>query len=1261
MVANANRSVRLGAMLLVLALIFAALSCGGSGGGTVDLAVRSGGSGGSASDAQKGTAVLITEDEIATLPLWQQELLSDPGWNQPYIEPRAKTQIEAPTAELLIEDYQRVMEAGLRYGLHGQTSGKGASYVDQQGYVPPTSVLKGEYDLSPRNADPPYGCNTDGANGSGDHAFDDVIREGSQHQPQSVSFVLEATTAVNWFNTTGGAGNDAQSAVYQLFATSREAVPAEWVDPENTAEFEELCYRSDLAPGVAPGGDCSDAEAYLVDGLFWKRFNSVTNALPNLMETELFNLLVAPASAASSLETNANDVAGRYQEFYFGTVGECYGSAWIVGLESADSGCDIFDDSVNGAFGAEDPYHYTPVYGVILKRWQQTALAGMAGPWESWLGWPVWGPKAYANGAQMLTPRGAYYAWGVWFERGFMWWIDYDQTAYPNTPDEAQVFNWTGSNVFCYNEAGSLYQELAPTVYYGGGGTLGVSVVVDSYRYDGADPWVPVDMDATGTYYEIALPEVEANPSGTGTVNVALHAHGYGGTPYDDCSYDWYVWAFRDGTIQMGDEDTAQYVNHTYGNTLRNMEQVYIVRVQVRDADMELGYGDSLPIHLGHGGGGGGSGPAEVWLIRDDGETYGTNYDALTADLDALGASWGAHDYADDIADQFDADGSALVAIWYRGGPGNSSEPQTYTTGWTDDEIDNYIQLLEDNHPVLMMSQASGYQKGAYFPSSYACGWEVWWGYMVQSAQLQYAQARHCWAHSMTGGKGIGGTGLYGYLASEPFGLDIIGAIGGKGPSDGYDMDGINCAERYNGAGSSGDIPITYSFGSDLQVCGLGFYSPFMKFHPYPVAATGFEGGVNNSPPMEGLYDISFVSWGSTAAPNRNMSTYDQTVYINTSDHGNCRVWVVGYPWAVTTIPSSANGGMTREMLLQNMLGWLDDSLTYSGGGGAGGGEAQAGAFSDYIGNPEIIQMMVGNWEAGNFHRQSISMTWDGTAGNFPDQNANPGYDVNVYRTTDPGDNYVVTSSPNNDWVNGNDVDFQFPWYAYIVDVGMDGVQIGTASISVKRSSNPQGVVMNVETRGSGAARNVAWAELGTIESQRHGNLLRLLRERSESFDEDGKSLGLMQIDHVAARATCGPPDGSDAKQVAFDLPEQERITNVPLNLLFLPLVQGQVDQIEFQLFLCRGGPRVLDFAANIKGERPPPGTDFRIVEIEYKPELGPVLSVLARGFVPNLSFWFDANGSGTYLAHRMPLFSKGPEVTIVRDGLSPSILDIVP
>jgi hypothetical protein len=341
--------------------------------------------------------------------------------------------------------------------------------------------------------------------------------------------------------------------------------------------------------------------------LFWKRFNAVTNALPNLLETELFNLLVAPASEASSLQTSGYDggydVDARYQEFYFGTVGECYGSAWIVGLESANSGCDIFDDSVNEAFAAEDPYHYTPVYGVILRRWQQMNLAGMAGPWESWLGWPVWGPIAYKRGEQQLTPRGTFYAWGVWFERGFIWWIDYDQDAYPNTPDEAQVYAWIGTNVFCRHESGAHYQELAPAVYYSGSGELGVSVVVDSYRYDGADSWRPVQQNAAGTYYEIALPSNDGNPSGTGTVRVAMHAHPYGGVPSENCGYEWYVWAFRDGTIAMGNEGEAQYVTHTFGNTIRNMEQVCVVRVQVTDADGNVGYGDSLPLHIGTGSG----------------------------------------------------------------------------------------------------------------------------------------------------------------------------------------------------------------------------------------------------------------------------------------------------------------------------------------------------------------------------------------------------------------------------------------------------------------------------------------------------------------------------------------------------------------------------------------------------------------------------------------------------------------------------------
>ena len=222
------------------------------------------------------------------------------------------------------------------------------------------------------------------------------------------------------------------------------------------------------------------------------------------------------------------------------------------------------------------------------------------------------------------------------------------------------------------------------------------------------------------------------------------------------------------------------------------------------------------------------------------------------------------------------------------------------------------------------------------------------------------------------------------------------------------------------------------------------------------------------------------------------------------------------------------------------------------------------------------------------------------------------------------------------------------------------GARIGSSRIDIRVTPHNT-VVMDILTTGAGKASNAAWAELAVIESRRHGKLLRLLRERSESHDAKGNSLGLMWIDHVKGQGRCGPPSADGEETVDFELPVDDRITNVPLNLLFLPLVQAKVDQIDFQLFLCRGGPRVVDFAATIKGNRPPANSDFRIVEVQYKPELNAFLSMLASSFIPNLSFWFDANGNGTYLAHRMPLFTKGPEVMIVRDGIEPSLLESRP
>ena len=74
---NANWCVRTWALALVLAMVFMALSCGGSGGASIDLSVNDGqGAVGSAA-MTKSTGLVVTEEEIATLPAWQQEMLSD--------------------------------------------------------------------------------------------------------------------------------------------------------------------------------------------------------------------------------------------------------------------------------------------------------------------------------------------------------------------------------------------------------------------------------------------------------------------------------------------------------------------------------------------------------------------------------------------------------------------------------------------------------------------------------------------------------------------------------------------------------------------------------------------------------------------------------------------------------------------------------------------------------------------------------------------------------------------------------------------------------------------------------------------------------------------------------------------------------------------------------------------------------------------------------------------------------------------------------
>ena len=125
-----------------------------------------------------------------------------------------------------------------------------------------------------------------------------------------------------------------------------------------------------------------------------------------------------------------------------------------------------------------------------------------------------------------------------------------------------------------------------------------------------------------------------------------------------------------------------------------------------------------------------------------------------------------------------------------------------------------------------------------------------------------------------------------------------------------------------------------------------------------------------------------------------------------------------------------------------------------------------------------------------------------------------------------------------------------------------------------------------------------------------------------------------------------------------MDLPTRDRIANIPVNLLFLPLATGERDEVEFEVFLCSGKPRLVRAKATVARRVKTEDGLRNIVEVRYDLDLGPMLSRLARPFIPKVAVWFDPKDPDAWLAHRMPLFAKGPTVTVVRAGVPPELLN---
>jgi hypothetical protein len=151
--------------------------------------------------------------------------------------------------------------------------------------------------------------------------------------------------------------------------------------------------------------------------------------------------------------------------------------------------------------------------------------------------------------------------------------------------------------------------------------------------------------------------------------------------------------------------------------------------------------------------------------------------------------------------------------------------------------------------------------------------------------------------------------------------------------------------------------------------------------------------------------------------------------------------------------------------------------------------------------------------------------------------------------------------------------------------------------------------------------------------------------------------MGVLSIDHENGIASCNVPEKGGMATERLALPEQDRVANVPLTLLFQPLVEGTTDEVTFQLLLCRFGARLVDIDARIVSRDRDEEGASPIVEVEYRPNFGRFVSLVAEKWMPKLSVWFDRRGSNPWIAHRIPLYSKGPEVFVIRDGVSGALL----
>lgn len=207
--------------------------------------------------------------------------------------------------------------------------------------------------------------------------------------------------------------------------------------------------------------------------------------------------------------------------------------------------------------------------------------------------------------------------------------------------------------------------------------------------------------------------------------------------------------------------------------------------------------------------------------------------------------------------------------------------------------------------------------------------------------------------------------------------------------------------------------------------------------------------------------------------------------------------------------------------------------------------------------------------------------------------------------------------------------------------------RLGDAKIEMSRLPNGNLLVV-----ASGAIQDAEAISLtAELEKTPDGGAMRPVWQQSHSWDAQGRTQGIMWIDHRNRRALCTPAEQEHEETFDLVLEEPDLVANVPMHLLFGPLVRGEQQQVSFQFLACKAR-RVVPARAAV-AERSAAGENGpALIEVRSELDLGPLLTPVARAFLPRFSFWFDPSTRAGWVGHRMPLFTGGPQVLVVKSGI---------